>query len=285
MSSNNSSYFSGGFPSDNNIFAGNVLAIDANPKYFLGFRAGRADGNVYRYGQFGTPASAAHLVSTLNADFNAESDNALAVGSAAAAQVSGEPQPGVIGSRYVEIKGSLIVANQFAGGYLIIESGTGSSANCSYAIKGNTASASFTTPSGTTVGTHFIVELRDRLQSTLDATTDIAIISSPYSDLGVCTRVTATVPVGVSISLTTTASPFAFIQTWGVGACLSSAMTPALGTMAIPSALVAGALDIYAGGSVGTVSATNLQMGPIVGYYLQAATASRNAPVYLTISR
>lgn len=286
MASNNSSYFSNGTPSDNLTFDGNIYRIDANPKYAVGFRAGRADGSVFRYSQYGTsPVSAARLVATTNADFRAESDNCLAVGSAAGAMVSGEPQPGVSGSKFIEIVGSLAVANMYAGGYLIIESGTGSSAAGHYRIKGNTASGTFTTPSGTSVSTHFQVELYDRLQTTLDATTDIAIITSPYSDLGPYTRVTATVPAGVSVSNTTSATPFAFTQTWGITACLSSAMTPVIGAMVVPSALTAGALDIYTGASVGTIAATDLQLGPIIGFYMQAATAARQVPVFLTLAR
>lgn len=279
MSSNNSSYFTNGFPADNNIFDGNIFRLDANPQYAVGFRAGRADGNVYRYGQFGaTATSCAHLVATTNSDFRAESDNCLAVGSAAGAVVGEAVLPGVIGSRWVEIISSGVVANQYQGGYLHIESGTGSSAAATYRIRGNTAS-------GTPSATHFQVQLYDNLQVTLDATTDIAIITSPYSDLGVYTRVTASMPAGVTVSLPVTATPFAFIQTWGVGSILAGAATPAIGQMVVPSALTNGAVDPYTGTSVGTVSATDSSMGPIVGYFIQAATAARNVPVYITISK
>lgn len=285
MSSNNSSYFSNGVPSDNLTFNGNIYGIDVSPKYALGFRVGRGDGNVFIYSQFGGALSAARLVAPLNADWGAESANALACGSAAGAMFSGEPQPGISGSRFVEVIGSLIVANQYAGGYLIIESGTGSSAAGSYRIKGNTASGSFTTPSGTTVSTHFQIELYERLQITLDATTDIAIITSMYSDLGACTRVTASAPVGVTVSNPTVANPFAFIQTWGVGSCLYDAHTPGIGQMLVASPQTAGALGPFTGASVGSVAGTELEIGPIVGYVLQAATASAQGPVYITIRR
>lgn len=280
MASNNSSYFSRSFPSDNATFDGNIYRIDALPKYALGFRAGRADGSVFRYSQFGaTSVNAARLVATTNADFRAESDNCLAVGTAAVAVVGSAEAPGTLGSRFVEIISSLVVANQYAGGYLVVESGTGSAAASTYLIKGNTASF--------TVGStgHFTLELYDRLQVTLDATTDIAIITCPYSDLDLYTRVTKTMPVGVTVSNPVTATPFAFVQTYGVTSCLASAATPAIGQMVVPSALVAGAVDPYTGTSVGTASATDLSMGPIVGYYIQAATAARQAPIFLTLGR
>lgn len=280
MSSNNNSYFSRAFPSDNVTFDGNVYRMDATPKYALGFRAGRADGAVFRYSQFGaTTVSAARLVATTNTNFRAESDNALVVGSAAVAVVGSAELPGNIGSRFVQVKSDGVVANQYAGGYLIIESGTGSSAAGTYLIKGNTASTTISA-----VG-NFTLELYDRLQVTLDATTDIAIISSPYSDLDVYTRVTKTTAIGVTVSNPVTATPFAFIQTWGVSNCLTGAATPAIGQMVVPSALVAGAVDSYMGSSVGTVSGTDLTMGPILGFYIQAATASRQAPIFLTMAR
>lgn len=280
MSSNNSSYFSRSFPSDNATFDGNIYRLDANPKYALGFRAGRADGSVFRYSQFGAATtSAARLVATINADFRAETDNALAVGSAAVAIVGSPEAPGTNGSRFVEVISSLVVANQYAGGYLIVESGTGSSAAGTYLIKGNTASFAV----GATG--HFTLELYDRLQVTLDATTDIAIITSPYSDLDLYTRVTKTMPAGVTVSNPVTATPYAFVQTFGICNCLTGAATPAIGQMIVPSALTNGAVDSYMGTSVGTVSATDLTMGPILGYFIQAATAARQAPIFLTLER
>lgn len=283
MSSNNSSYFSRSFPSDNATFDGNIYRLDASPKYALGFRVGRADGSVYRYSQFGMAAAvnAARLVATTNADFRAETDNALAVGTAAVAVVGSPENPGTLGSRFVEVISSLVVANQYAGAYLIIESGTGSDAAGTYLIKGNTASF--------TVGAtgHFTLELYDRLQTTFSATTDISIITSPYSDLDLYTRVTKTMPAGVTCSQPVLATPYAFVQTFGICACLADvSAVVAIGGMVVPSALTAGAVSTYAGTSFGTtVSASDLGMGPILGYWIQAATAARQAPLFLTLER
>lgn len=280
MASNNTSYFSRAFPSDNATFDGNIYRLDALPKYALGFRAGRMDGSVFRYSQFGAATvSAARLVATTNADFRAESDNCLAVGTAAVAIVGSAETPGTLGSRFVEVISSLVVANQYAGGYLIIESGTGSSAGGTYLIKGNTASF--------TVGAtgHFTIELYDRLQVTLDATTDIAIITSPYSDLDVYTRVTKTMPAGVTVSNPVTATPFAFVQTFGICACLTDASMIAIGAMAVPSPITNGTVGVFSGSSVGTVAGTDLAMGPILGYFIQTATTSRQAPLFLTLER
>jgi len=281
MSSNNASYFSRSFPSDQNVFDGNIYRLDATPKYAIGFRAGRADGSVFRYSQFGMAAAvnAARLVSTVNADFRAETANCLAVGSAAVAIVGQAELPGTSGSRFVEVISSLVVANQYAGGYLIIQSGTGSASGGTYLIKGNTASF--------VVGAtgHFTLELYDRLQTTLDATTDISIITSPYSDLDMYTRVTKSLPAGVTVSQPAVATPFAFVQTFGVCNCLTDAITPTIGAMVTPSALVVGAVGQYGGGSVGTLSGTDVAMGPILGFYIQAATAASQAPIFLMLSR
>lgn len=283
MASNNSSYFSRAFPSDNLTFDGNIYRLDSAPKYALGFRAGRADGSVFRYAQFGMAAAvnAARLVATTNADFRAETDNALVVGSAAVAVVGSAENPGTLGSRFVQVKSDGVVANQYAGGYLIIESGTGSAAAATYMIKGNTASTLISA-----VG-NFTLELYDRLQVTLDATTDINIITSPYSDLDLYTRVTKTMPAGVTVSQPVVATPFAFVQTFGVCSVLGDVSAViAIGGMVVPSALTNGAVSTYAGTSFGTtVSASDLGMGPILGYWIQAATAARQAPVFLMLGR
>ncbi len=280
MSSNNNSYFSRSFPSDNLTFDGNIYRLDALPKYAIGFRAGRADGSVFRYAQFGAATvSAARLVATINADFRAETDNALAVGTAAVAVVGSAEAPGTNGSRFVEVISSLVVANQYAGGYLIVESGTGSSAAGTYLIKGNTASF--------TVGVtgHFTLELYDRLQTTLDATTDIAIITSPYSDLDMYTRVTKTVIAGVTVSNPVTATPFAFVQTWGICNCLTDGTAPVIGAMVIPAPATNGAVTQFLQQSTGAIVGTDNGQGPILGYYMQAATAARQAPIFLTLAR
>lgn len=281
MSSNNMSYFSRAFPSDNLTFDGNIYRLDSAPKYALGFRAGRADGSVFRYSQFGMAAAvnAARLVATTNADFRAETDNALAVGTAAMAVVGSPEAPGTNGSRFVEVIASLVVANQYAGGYLIVESGTGSAAAGTYLIKGNTASF--------TVGAtgHFTLELYDRLQTTLDATTDIAIITSPYSDLDLYTRVTKIMPAGVTVSQPTLALPFAFVQTFGICNCLTDATAPVLGAMVIPAPATAGAVTQFFNNSTGAIVGTDASQGPILGYYMQVASASRQAPIFLTLER
>lgn len=283
MSSNNASYFSRAYPSDNLTFDGNIYRLDAaaTPKYALGFRAGRADGSVFRYSQFGMAAAvnAARLVATTNADFRAESDNCLAVGSAAVAVIGSPELPGTSGSRYVEIISSLVVLNQYAGGYLIVESGTGSAGAGTYLIKGNTASF--------TVGAtgHFTLELYDRLQITLDATTDIAIITSPYSDLDLYTRVTKTMPAGVTVSQPTLANPFAFIQSFGICNCLTDGTAPVIGAMVTPAQATNGAITQFFNNTTGVVVGTDLSMGPILGFYMQAASASRQAPIFLTLER
>lgn len=279
MASDNASYFSNAVPNDNATFDGNIFRVDATgaPKYAIGFRVSRGDGNVYRYGQFGTLTSAARLAATVNADFLAESDNCLTCGTAATAVVGEVVAPGVVGAKYVQVIQTGTVANQYAGGYLIIESGTGSSAASTYRIKRNTAA-------GTPVAGSFYIELYDRLQVTLDATTDIAIITNIYSDLIGFTEVTATAVAGVTVA-NQTANSFGFVQTWGVGSCLADAHTPAIGQMMVPSKLTVGAIGPFGGGSVASYAGTELNMGPIVGYTFQAATASRQTPLYITIGR
>ena len=293
MASDNSSFFSNGFPSDNLTFGGDIYKVSLSPKYPLGFRVGRADGNCYRYAQMSSGVSAGYLVAaqtTLCGSLPAAATGTSGTGIAGQVEA-----PGATGSRFVQItvtgfssSGSgtavTIVKNCFAGGYLMFTDGIGTEAGSCYRIKGNTAAG---TPTATTA----IIELYEPLQAAVGASTVVNIISNPYSDLIVHTAVAeaATNPVGVTISKTvTTTYPFAFIQTWGVATVLADAHTITAGEWVQGSAITAGAITPVLGGSVqgaGTMLGTVIFSTPVVGYCLMLGVASKMNPIYLTISR
>lgn len=284
MASNNSSFFSNGFPSDNLTFGGNLYKVSASPEFPLGFRVGRGDGNVYRYGQFSTTTAAGLLVSP-QATLYAYGSNCLAVGSAAT-DVAGQPvqSVGTSGSRWLQSvipTSPTVVKNCFAGGYFLIQAGTGSSAATAYRIKGNTAS-------GTPTTSNFYIELYEPLQASCDATTDYQIITCPYSNLLIYTdgAHAATAPVGVSVAQqTVTTYEYGFVQTWGVASVLMDAHTVLAGEWLQGSLLTAGCVGPYLGQSIGSVSGSSSVASPIIGYQLKTGVASVNNPVYLTISR
>jgi hypothetical protein len=291
MASDNSSFFSNGFPSDNLTFSGNIYAVEAAPHYPLGFRVGRADGNCYRYGQFGTGVSAGYLVGSQT--LNCGSLPAAATGTSGTAVAGQVEAPGAKGARFVQITvtgfsyvvgaAMTVVKNCWAGGYLILTDGIGTEAGCTYRIKGNTAAG---TPTATTA----VIELYEPLQAALGASTVVNIISNPYSDLLVTTRAAdATLaPAGVTISKTvTTTYPFAFIQTWGVGSCLADAHAITASEWVQASLLTVGAITPVMGGTLvgGSLNGTMIFSSPVIGYCLMDSVASVKAPIYITISR
>jgi hypothetical protein len=290
MASDNTSFFSNGFPSDNLTFNGNIYGISLAPKYPLGFRVGRADGNVYRYGQFGTGVNSGYLVAPQTT--NTGSLPAAATGTSGTAVVGQVEAPGAKGSRFVQFTvtgfssfGSLaavtIVKNMFSGGYLILSTGIGSEAGSCYRIKGNTAAG---TPTATTA----ILELYEPLQAAVGASTVINLYSSPYSDLIVATDAAelAVAPVGVTVSQTvTTTYPFAFVQTWGVGSVLCDAHTMTAGEWVQMSKTTAGAVQSTYSNSVGASLGSAYFSTPVIGYAMNLTVASVQNPIYLTISR
>jgi len=147
----------------------------ATPKYSVGFGFQRADGNVFRYSQFGDAVLVGVLVGNVATNSNLASTDALVVAPATAQAVAGEAiQPGAVGSRYVEVILATVASNQFAGGYLSITKDTG--IGYTYRIKSNTAT-------NTPTSGNFRLELFDKIKVALDNTSDIAIAASKYSNL------------------------------------------------------------------------------------------------------
>lgn len=284
MASDNASFFSNGFPSDNLTFKGNIYKLDSVPSYPLGFRVARADGNVYRYGQFNSAVSAGYLVGSASTNYG--SLPAAATGTSGTGIAGQVEAPGATGSRFVQFTVTgypiTVVKNCFAGGYLLFTDGIGTEAGSCYRIKGNTAAG---TPSATTA----IIELYDPLQAAIGASTVINIITCPYSDLQVATLAAEATNaiVGVTVSKPTTTNDFAFIQTWGVASVLADAHTITAGEWVQASTLTAGTITPVQGGTLvgGSLNGTLIFATPIVGYSLHVGVASKMNPIYLTISR
>ena len=169
----------------NNAFAGlpstaieiDITATSSSPKFDVGFGFKRADGNKYRYVQYGGTVTAGNLVANNSTTgLMADTDNAV-IEPAAAVAVSGETiLPGRKGSHYFEFTKASIVKNQFAGGYVVVTGGT--AIGHSYRIKGNTA-----TDDPASGNLRF--ELYEPLLVTLDSTSDISVVGSNYSDVSV----------------------------------------------------------------------------------------------------
>ena len=165
----------------NNAFAGvpamaielDITKTSSTPQFDVGFGFTRADGNKYRYVQYGNTVVAGNVcVSSSDTGLVADTDNAV-IEPAAAIAVAGESiLPGKIGSRYVEFTKASIVKNQLAGGYFVTTDGTG--IGYTYRIKGNTAT-------GDPASGNLRVELYEPLKVTLTSTTDVAMVGSRWA--------------------------------------------------------------------------------------------------------
>ena len=153
--------------------------------------------------------------------------------------------------------GTLITANQYAGGYILINASTGQGQFLKIASH----------PSATSSGT-CLLTLEDALTvATVAATTKSCLSLNPYgssngtdfrtSGVVVCPTTLTGQVIGVTISpivaTTTTVLSYGLIQTRGPVACLNDANT-AIGLDLMPSANTAGAVATY-------VAATSSRVG------------------------
>src|SRR3990167_466429 len=116
MATENASYFSNAVPGEAPHFDGNIYRLDAlaTPKYNLGFRVSRADGNIYLYGQFGAATNRGLLVAPdISEVGEVDTDNGMIAPASASTTTDG-----TLGSRFIQITKTGIIKNQYAGGYL-----------------------------------------------------------------------------------------------------------------------------------------------------------------------
>jgi hypothetical protein len=212
-----------------------ITAVDASQKFAIGTRFTRQDGNQYAYGYSSAGAAIGKLMASTFAtsSLTLSSNNVIAPASAIA--VAGDTmKPGSIGSKFIEITLASVTANQFAGGYLTVGSGTG--LGQTFRIKGNTATNN---PATGNVRINFY----EAITTALDATSDVLITGNPFSDI-IVKDGTNYVTAGVSVSTTTTTKPYGWFLTKGITGCLQDDTTLALavGKGVAPSAAVAGAV-------------------------------------------
>lgn len=148
----------------------------------------------------------------------------------------------------VTLGGTLATANQYAGGYLVFNAGTG--AGQTLKIQGH--------PAGTASGT-VVLTLEDPIQvATLAADTKSTLVLNPYgsqngtdyttSGAVICPTTLTGAVIGVTLdalpATTATIPSYGLIQTKGIVACLNDATT-AIGLDLMPSSNTAGAVMTY----------------------------------------
>jgi hypothetical protein len=275
MAVGTNTYFSNAIPGMVNVGADiDIFETNLNPKWAVGTGFSRQDGNRYRYVQSTAGAAVGLIVSQDISETNNASTDALVTAPVVTYQMADEPNgtyPGALGSRYVIYTLAAVTKNQFAGGYFVVGGDTGY--GYIYRIKGNTATDN---PASGKIR----IELYDKIQVALDATSDTGIVGSIYNDVRACTAGTDFVAVGATVSAIA-ATYFGWIQTHGV-ACVLQSDTCTGGDIVTLSATVAGAYQTMGVGTTSVAAAVGQQ---ILGYSLQvpAAGTTGYGTIYLQL--
>lgn len=263
----------------NNAIVGQMMAgadidiyeTNATPKYAVGTGFVRSDGCKFRYAYAGAATNRGLIVST---DFSetskADTDNAVIAPASAVAVPDDNIQPGNAGSRYVEITLASITANQLAGGYLHITDDGGE--GYTYRIKGNTAT-------DTPATGNIRIELYDKIQTALTATTDVAITGSLYNDVEAATAGTDCIVAGVTCASLTATQPYGWIQTAGPATVLCD-RAGSIGNVAALSDDIAGAYQDAAGGGT---AVSDVIAEPIIGYIITPGDSSGHGVINLKL--
>lgn len=252
----------------------NIYRQDTAAKYPIGVGFTRGDGNKYRYASFSAAVTQGKLVAPTFADSGKATTDNIVINPASAVIVEGErpTTPGSVGSHYVQVTLASITANQFQGGYLITEDGSGE--GYSYRIKGNTAT-------GNPASGDIYLILWDALEAVVSGNTDIQIIPCMYNSVSVASAATDFAPCGATV-VSMASGEFGWICTHGVHQVLEDITVGTLssGDQVALSTAVDGAIVPY---GQGTTSVSALTGAPIVGYCIQTAADAEHAAVYLQI--
>lgn len=188
----------------------------------LGVRAVTADGREFRYGLAG--ASNLAIGKLAQQPATVANHQVQAVQAAAAAGAT---------SVSVTLGATLATANQYAGGYLVIQDSAG--AGASYLISGHPAAALSAT---------LVLSLAEPVTTALTTSSKYSLVPNNYNGMLISATTTVDVITGVP-GIAVTAAFYGWFQTKGVAAVLGNG-TPAQGSGVIPSATTAGATDVEA---------------------------------------
>ena len=237
----------------------NIFDTHDTPRYALGTRIKRQDGNEFVYSHFGANTAVGLLVSN---DLSEHGTGAPLVGKIILASSSVSGTDGALGSKFIQVTIASVLADEFAGGYLIMNENTG--AGYTYRIKGNNAT-------GDTLAGDVRIELYDKIQVAPVAASDCTIVPNKYTNLEAAVVGSNDMVAGVTCSAQTTSDKaWGWICTKGiVGIKVDGTITQ--GDNIAPSENTAGSAMIIGGG---TTTGTSLITEPIIGHCLVSPTAS-----------
>src|SRR3990167_3061846 len=251
-----------------------IFRIDTTCKYAVGQGFTRADGNKYRYGSFGTAVNEGRLVAADFSDSGKATTDNVVINPVSTTSVASEypTLPGQVGSHFVQATIAGITANQYQGGYLVIEDGSGEA--YVYRIKGNTAT-------GNPVAGDMRFQLWEPLKVIVSGNSDIQIIPSMYNSLIIASVGTDWAVCGVTCG-NMAAGEFGWVCTHGVCAVLEDITVGTLtgGDQVALSTAVDGAVCPYGQGTTSVATLIGVQ---VVGYCIQTAADTEHASVYLQL--
>ena len=218
----------------------NIFDKHSTPRYAIGTRVMRIDGNEYVYSHFGADVNRGVIVAVDASESSVvDTDNAIVAPASAQTMTDG-----TIGNKFIEITLASVTADQFAGGYFVTTDDVGE--GYTYRIKGNTATGNPTTG-------NFRLELHDKLQVAVDGTTDFAIQASLYANLEIATAATDIALAGVTVStMDVSEQAYGWVLAKGISGVLQDG-TIAIGDQVTLSDGVNGAIQVAFGG--GTAAA------------------------------
>ena len=202
-----------------------IFTVDTVIKYPLGTKLERADA-IYRYVEFGGATAAGDLCTAEGPD--GAHDNLDPTGTGTAYGTAGV----AAGDTIISIADSItLVADEYAGGSLVIEADTG--AGYRYRILRNSAEAS-----------NASVEIQDGLAVAIDSTSDVKLVKSLYKEIVEAPTSQAAAYVGFSQAIGADGS-FGWVCTRGPTAALEEASTDPIvvGDMVTRSDETAGAIE------------------------------------------
>lgn len=248
-----------------------LYQTDLTPKYALGFGFTRGDGNKYRYCHFGAVSQRGAVVAVDVSESGATKIVNVGASAATNTRRAGETfKPNYAGARYMQLV-ITATADQFAGGYITVTTGSGS--GYTYRIVGNTATSDNVPATG-----HIYLDLADPIQTPIGDDSDIIIAGSRYANLE---PATTTDPAVAGVVVTgNSASSYGWVCTGGLIGALQDVSIGTVGKPVFLSSNTTGAIQCK---QSATSSTSNELVLPLLGYMVEAGSSADYSLVCLTL--
>lgn len=235
-----------------------VYNFTSDRRYVLGQGLMSQDGRIWRYGKNGTTVAIAGNL--YQSEVPGANHDTLAVLAAA------------VGAREVTVtnQASTVVADQWKGGYLIVEDSATLGAGRVYLIDGNDAEAAGSA--------NYLIRLAQGIKEAWTTSTTVTLVKHPYDACIIHPSPPTAMIIGVP-SADITASYYGWYQTHGLASVLIEG-TVIIGKMCIPSVTTDGAVAPPL-----LTEATPNTGGdqPIVGRVVEVAPTTKYGAIYLTL--